>query len=593
MSTGKLGKAAPTAAVEDINEFLARDAEKDLLRFLTAGSVDDGKSTLIGRLLYDTKGIYEDQLASIQQSKLNRSTAAFDLSLLTDGLRAEREQGITIDVAYRYFSTARRKFIIADAPGHEQYTRNMVTGASNSELTIVLLDARKGVLDQTRRHAYLSALVGVSHVILAVNKMDLAGFDEQVFQRHCDEFLQFAASVGLPEVTAIPISALEGDNVVEGSHRMPWYKGPTLLEKLETVPVGQAAREEAFRFPVQYVIRPHDGFRGYAGRIASGHLRPGDEVVALPSGQRTRVRTITTFDGDLPEAIAPLSVTVTLEDELDISRGEMLASPQAPPESARKFQAMLVWMQPQPLVAGRTYLLKHTTQQVQARLITIHHRVDIHTLEPVQAESLKMNDIAYVTVETSRPLQFDAYRDNRHTGSFILIDPIGDNTMAAGMIAGEASHKVQADRTETVSGLGSVRPEERRARLGHPPAAVVLSGREGVAVALERVLFERRYLAKHVEKLPPGVTPEAAAKLLYEAGLIAIFNLPAGRDFDAKAAGIPAWHLLDETHLGLPADDCQSVATLLRLLETASVLDDARAPVVTPGPEDLDYAEGI
>ncbi len=591
MLTASPEQAATAAAPDEILHFLTADAEKDLLRFLAAGSVDDGKSTLIGRLLYDTKGIYEDQLAAIRKSKLNRSTAAFDLSLVTDGLRAEREQGITIDVAYRYFSTARRKFIIADAPGHEQYTRNMVTGASNSELSIILLDARKGVLAQTRRHAYLASLVGISHVILAVNKMDLVGFDEQVFLRHRDEFQRFAESLGLAEVTAIPLSALDGDNVVRRGDRMTWYTGPTLLETLETVAVGSGARHQAFRFPVQYVIRPDDSFRGYAGRIASGTLHPGDEVLALPSGRKSRVRSITTFDGELAEAVSPLSVTITLEDEIDISRGEVLAAPDAPPECARKFQAMLVWMQPQPLVAGRTYLLKHTTQQVQARVSAIHHRVDIHTLEPVLTESLGLNDIAYVTVETSRPLFFDAYRHNHHTGAFILIDPIGDNTLAAGMITGAAA--VSAGDMTADAQHGSVRPEERRARFGHPPATVILCGRPGVAAELERALFERRYVARHIARLPEGTTPEAAARLLYDAGLIGIFSVSEGRSFDRERAGIPAWHLLDETHVDLPAGDTQAVTTLLRLLETASVLDKAHGPANAGGRADLDFAGGI
>jgi sulfate adenylyltransferase large subunit len=462
-------------------EWVAATAETELLRFTTAGSVDDGKSTLIGRLLYDSKGVYEDQLASARKATRNQIVGGLDLSLLTDGLRAEREQGITIDVAYRYFSTARRKFIIADTPGHEQYTRNMATGASSADLAIILIDARAGVLPQSRRHAHIAVLLGIRKLVVAVNKMDLVDFREDVFARIRDEFTGFVQQLGVEDARFIPISALDGDNVVEPSRRTPWYVGPCLLEYLETVPLTHASGDEPFRLPVQYVIRPDLNFRGFAGQIAAGTIRRGDPVTVLPSGRTSRVRSIVAWEGDLEEAFAPMSVTICLEDEVDVSRGDMLVPAERTPDSARVIEATLVWMNEKPLVPARPYLLKHTTQTVQARVREICARVDVNTLAEGPAARLELNEIGRVIIEAQRPLFFDPYRQNRATGSFVLIDPITNETAAAGMIRSRA----QADE-----GRGRVSAAERAARNGHGPAVVMLPpGRHELAYAVERLLF--------------------------------------------------------------------------------------------------------
>ena len=426
------GGAASGSAVEDVDarieEQLEAERGKDLLRFSTAGSVDDGKSTLIGRLLYDSRNVYDDHVRAVTRD------AAIDFAQLTDGLRAEREQGITIDVAYRYFSTAKRKFIIADTPGHEQYTRNMATGASTADVAIVLVDARKGILDQTRRHACIASLLGIPTVIAAINKMDLMNFSQEVFEQHRRALEALAERLEIPELIAVPVSALEGDNVVHRSERMPWYTGQSLLGLLETVPLAIERAYAGLRFPVQRVLRPHQAFRGFAGQIAAGRVRPGDEVVALPSGFRTRVRSISTWDGELDEARAPQSVVLTLEDERDISRGEMIASVSAPPQMTTRFEATVVWMHSTPLRAGGTYLLKHTSQTVRARVVEIRSRIDVEHLEERSTEQLALNDIGQVVIETSRPLLADTYRESRTTGSLILIDPADNATAGAGMI---------------------------------------------------------------------------------------------------------------------------------------------------------------
>lgn len=456
--------------------------ERQLLKFTTAGSVDDGKSTLIGRLLYETKGVFEDQLASVQKSGINRSSGPIDFSLLTDGLRAEREQGITIDVAYRYFATSRRKFIIADTPGHEQYTRNMATGASKADLAIILIDARKGVLQQSRRHAFITALLGIRHAAVAVNKMDLVDFSQEVFEQIQKDFLAFAAQIGLRGVQFFPVSALDGDNIVERSPRSPWYTGPSLLQHLETVPVGDAYDFAHVRFPIQYVIRPDLDFRGFAGQLAAGVLKPGDTVMTLPSRKTSKVKSLPSFDGDLAEAFAPMSITVTLEDEIDLSRGDMLVSPTAPPHVSRRFSAKLVWMQESPGQPHKNYLLKQTTQVVNAQLSSIDHRINVNTLAHEPAEQLELNEIAAVTVETRRPLYFDLYSVNREMGSFILIDPISNLTVAAGMI-----HAVLPD----VDKDHQVTQAERQARHGHKAMVLHLPGEEDLARSLERKLFDR------------------------------------------------------------------------------------------------------
>jgi sulfate adenylyltransferase large subunit len=418
----------------------------DLLRFTTAGSVDDGKSTLIGRLLYDSKQVFEDQLEHVAQASLRRGgSGALDLALLTDGLRAEREQGITIDVAYRYFATARRRFIIADCPGHQQYTRNMVTGASTADLAVILLDARKGVLEQSKRHAFISALLGIPHLVVAVNKMDLVDYSRERFEELVWDFGGFARKLSVRDVTYIPISALEGDNVVERSERMQWYDGQPLLELLEEVEVAyDHPHDTPARFPVQWVIRPFNDhatptrrahYRGYAGQLASGALREGDEVVALPSGRHTRIAGIDTYDGELEEALAPMSVTLRLEDELDVSRGELICRPEEAPTVARELEADVCWLNEQPLRPGGRYAIKHTTRAATAVVDELRDSVDVHTLERVSGPAqLGLNDIGRVRLRTSAPLTFDPYRSNRRTGSFILIDEATNETVGAGMV---------------------------------------------------------------------------------------------------------------------------------------------------------------
>ncbi len=426
-----------TLEMEDMfsmEEFLAAEQAKDLVRFSTAGSVDDGKSTLIGRLLYDSQNVYEDHVRAVTKAATANVASAIDFAQLTDGLRAEREQGITIDVAYRYFSTTHRKFIIADTPGHEQYTRNMATGASTADVAIILVDARKGILTQSRRHAYLASLLGTRHIVAAVNKMDLVDYSAETFAALERDLQHLAAKLGIDGLLSIPISALHGDNVVDRGTRMPWYDGPTLLEYLETVPTGRDVAGAPFRLPIQRVIRPDQHYRGFAGQIAAGSVWPGDRVVALPSGRTSRVKSITTFDGDLDRAVAPMSVALTLEDELDISRGEMLAAAHQAPAVAANFLAALVWMDAEPLDLGKTYLLKHTSQTVKASIRTIQHRVNMQTLEPEPAATLELNSIGVVEVETTRPLFLDKYADQRTTGSFILIDPASHATVAAGMV---------------------------------------------------------------------------------------------------------------------------------------------------------------
>jgi len=412
-------------------------ASADLLRLATAGSVDDGKSTLIGRLLFDAKQVLTDQLEHVEEASRRRGGAGVvDLSLLVDGLRAEREQGITIDVAYRYFATARRTFIIADTPGHVQYTRNMVTGASTADLAVILVDARKGVLEQSKRHAYISTLLGIGRLVVAVNKMDLVGYDEEVFDTIVRDFSDFARGLEVRDITYIPMCAKDGDNVVERSANMPWYGGTPLLEHLESVRIYDDAAAGAARFPVQWVVRDHaSDYRGYAGRLASGTLRPGDEVLVLPSRERTRIARIDTFDGPVREAFAPMSVTLLFEDELDVSRGDLVCHPDAAPALAREVEANVCWMSDAPLRAGARYVIKHATHAARAIVDEVVDRVDVDTLAPdADAGELALNDIGRVRLRTSKPLAFDAYRDNRATGSFILVDETTNDTVGAGMI---------------------------------------------------------------------------------------------------------------------------------------------------------------
>ncbi len=434
-----------------IEQRLEAELAKDLLRFSTAGSVDDGKSTLIGRLLYDSHNVYDDHIRSVTRN------AAIDFAQLTDGLRAEREQGITIDVAYRYFSTPKRKFIIADTPGHEQYTRNMATGASTADVAIVLVDARKGILAQTRRHACIAGLLGIPIVIAAINKMDLVDFSGEVFDRHSASLQGLARQLEIPQLIPVPVSALDGDNVVHRSTRMPFYTGPSILELLETLPLAIERTQATFRLPIQRVVRPHQDFRGFAGQITAGAVHPGDEVLALPSGRRTHVRTISTFDGDLARAHAPQSVVLTLEDEIDLSRGDMIASITAPPRKTSSIEATVVWMHSKPLRPGAGYLLKHTSQTVRATITELRSRIDVEHLAENSAAQLALNDIGHVVIETSRPLLADLYRDSRSTGSLILIDPADNTTAGAGMIRAihDASGSIHKHATTGLLNVGN------------------------------------------------------------------------------------------------------------------------------------------
>jgi sulfate adenylyltransferase large subunit len=522
---------------------LAQDQAKDLLRFTTAGSVDDGKSTLIGRLLYDSRNVFEDQIRSVAKVSATRGDGSLDLSLLTDGLRAEREQGITIDVAYRYFSTARRKFIIADTPGHEQYTRNMATGASTADLAIVLIDARHGVLPQSRRHACIAHLLGIPRLVVAVNKMDVAGYDEKVFRRIQDDFTRVLAQIGEVNAWFVPISALKGDNVVHPSTAMPWFEGPNLLEYLETVDIVSNTVAAPFRLPVQYVIRPNQDFRGYAGQISAGVVRPGDEVLALPAGRRSRVKTIATFDGDLAVAHAPMSVTLTLEDEIDISRGDMLVSPTSAPAVARVFEADVVWMSDQPLDRTRPLLLKHTVQTVKAEIEEVVNRLNIETLEPGPAETLALNAIGVLRIRTAKPLYVDRYQSNRATGSFILLDPATNATIAAGMIR----RALLPERHS--AGHLDVTASERQLRFGHTGAIVRVGDRPEVARNLERRLFDHGCAAVVV----PGGLPESALEAMRAAGLLVLTP--------------------DEPRVPFSQDDAEQAAdALFRYLENAGIL---------------------
>ena len=528
------GELAIAAEVEntkfDIVGFLAQEREKDLLRFSTAGSVDDGKSTLIGRLLYDTQSVYEDQVRSIE-GKGTTAPGQIDFALLTDGLRAEREQGITIDVAYRYFSTARRKFIIADTPGHEQYTRNMATGASTADAAVVLIDASKGVLIQSRRHAYIASLLRVRHVLVAVNKMDLIGYDEAGFRAIEADFSavldQIAADTGNPvERVFVPVSALKGDNIVHKSNAMDWYAGPSLLELLESLPSSVDTRTEPFRFPVQRVLRPDHTFRGFAGQIASGTIRPGDAITVLPSGRSAKVERIVTWDGDLAEAIAPLSVTLVLDRELDISRGDLIVSSQTPATVSKNAKAALVWMDQRPLELHRRYLLKHTSQTVPVFLTSIDHRTDLGTLNREPARTLHMNDIGAVTLNLLRPIALDIYGENRGTGAFILVDAETNGTVAAGMVT--------TVNGQTASGVpvladtwGPLTAGEKEARWGHRGGVLELKGPRELIDAIERSLFVAGAVPVRIEAdddafvLHPRLL-EIVTALQVEAGLLAL-----------------------------------------------------------------------
>jgi bifunctional enzyme CysN/CysC len=496
---------ADAVAPTDITAYLAQQERKELLRFLTAGNVDDGKSTLIGRLLYDTQLIYEDQLAAVRRDSERKGTTGgeIDLSLLMDGLKAEREQGITIDVAYRYFSTSRRKFIIADCPGHEQYTRNMATGASNCDLAIILIDARHGVQQQTRRHSFIVSLLGIKHVVVAINKMDLVDWSEEVFERIKREYTDFATRLEMGDLRVVPLSALKGDNIVEASTHMPWYQGETLLHLLETVHIASDRNLIDMRFPVQYVNRPNLDFRGFCGTVASGVIREGDDIAVLPSNQRSRVKSLVTYEGRVPEAFPPMAVTVVLEDEIDVSRGSLLVHPNNVPNVDRHFEAMLVWMAEEPMVPGKQYLVKQATNLVSGVVNRLHYRVDVNTLRREDASGLAMNEVGRCTLTLSRPVAVDPYRRNRTMGAFIVIDRSTNRTVGAGMVL---DRRLADDRApsawdgDTLAAAQAASPTavsaaERELRFGQRPVTVLFTGYESagkstVAYALERRLFD-------------------------------------------------------------------------------------------------------
>jgi bifunctional enzyme CysN/CysC len=496
---------ADAIGAPDITAYLAQQERKELLRFLTAGNVDDGKSTLIGRLLYDTQLIYEDQLAAVRRDSERKGTTGgeIDLSLLMDGLKAEREQGITIDVAYRYFSTSRRKFIIADCPGHEQYTRNMATGASNCDLAIILIDARHGVQQQTRRHSFIVSLLGIRHVVVAINKMDLVGWSEDIFERIKDEYTGFATRLEMGDLRVVPISALKGDNIVEGSTHMPWYQGETLLHLLETVHIASDRNLIDLRFPVQYVNRPNLDFRGFCGTVASGVIREGDEIAVLPSNQRSRVKSLVTYEGTVREAFPPMAVTVVLEDEIDVSRGSLLVHPNNVPRVDRHFEAMLVWMAEEGMVPGKQYLIKQATNVVSGTISALHYRVDVNTVHREDATGLAMNEVGRCTVTLSRPIAVDPYRQNRAMGAFIVIDRLTNRTVGAGMVL---DRRLADDRApsawdgDTLDAARAAAPTavgqaERATRFGHEPVTILFTGLEAagkttLASALERRLFD-------------------------------------------------------------------------------------------------------
>ena len=473
---------------------------KSLLRVVTTGSVDDGKSTLIGRLLFETRAIFEDQFEALRRTSERRGDGEPDLALLLDGLSAEREQGITIDVAHRYFETSERKFILADCPGHVQYTRNMVTGASTADCAIILIDARNGVLTQSRRHGFLVSLLRVPHLVVAVNKMDLADYDESVFERIAAEYRAFAEKLEIGEITFIPVSALKGDNVTAPSARMPWYQGPTMLQFLERVSAVQHQNLIDFRFPVQLVLRPHQDFRGYSGRVASGTIRPGEEVVALPSGRSTRIREVLGPDGPLEEGFAGQSLVLTLEDELDVSRGDMLVRRLNLPQTGHSIQAILCWMDSEPLDLQRQYLLKHTTRTVRATIGKLHHAIDVDTLHRRTVPTLELNDIGRVEILAASPLFFDPYALNRGTGSFILVDPLSNRTVAAGLIRGATQDlkaiaevpEKEPKATHLQENGWSISRTEREARNGHRAAVLWFTGLSGAGkTTLARALEQR------------------------------------------------------------------------------------------------------
>jgi bifunctional enzyme CysN/CysC len=542
---------------QDIESYLALHENKELLRFITCGSVDDGKSTLIGRLLHDSKMIYEDQLATVRSDSKRIGTTGheIDLALLVDGLQAEREQGITIDVAYRYFSTTKRKFIIADTPGHEQYTRNMATGASTADLAIILIDARHGVQTQTRRHSFIVSLLGIKHTLVAINKMDLVDYSQSRFEEIKQEYLDFAESLNLPDLHFVPLSALKGDNVVNASDSMPWYQGEPLLAQLETINIEQAVTDEPLRFPVQYVNRPNLDFRGYAGTIASGTVSVGDEIQVLPSGKRSRVKQIVTWEADLESAFAPQAVTLTLEDEIDISRGDMLVHANTQVKPQRNFNAHLVWMSDAPLVLGRNYALKLASGGSNAVVSQIHQRIDVNTLERSPTSVLSLNEIAEVEISAQTPLVVDDYQNLRQTGAFILIDKLTNTTVAAGMV----TQPQQKAATLELHSAPAVSAVDRASRLGQQSKVLGLANADAeLLYTLERALFERGRLAI-------VATPDTQ-EILAQTGLIVLSQFAEGSDWTASNADDA------DLYLNERLDTAQRVELILDALEHCQII---------------------
>jgi bifunctional enzyme CysN/CysC len=574
----------------DIDAYLAQHEKKELLRLLTCGSVDDGKSTLIGRLLYDSKMIYEDQLAKLEQESAIHGTTGggFDPAMLADGLKEEKEQGITIDVAYLYFSTAKRKFIIADTPGHVQYTRNMATGASTANLAIILVDARKGILEQTKRHSFLTNLLGIKHILVAVNKMDLVDYSEDVYKQIKSDYRDFASRLDIPDLHFMPISALLGENVVDRSENMTWYDGPTLMSFLnDTIEIGSDRNLRDFRFPVQNVLRPDLNFRGFAGTIASGIVRVGDEIISLPSRKTSRVKEIVTFDGNLEEAFAPMSVTLTLEDEIDTSRGDMLVRTGNVPKIDEKFDAMLVWMSEQPMLTGQQYVIKHTTKMISGTISTLRYRVDVNTMRSEPAPTLELNQIGRVNIHLNQSIAYDQYRKNKSTGAFIVIDRITNNTVAAGMILDRRTSEDRTDAWDVVpqsenltAEISNVTIAERSARFGQQPATILLTGLPGAgksttAYALERSLFDRGRTASVLDgqNLRVGLARDLGfsrenrsenlrrasevAKLMNKAGLICVMALVSpNEEMRNRAAAVVGPENFILVHLEAPPEVC-------------------------------------
>ncbi len=572
----------------DIDAYLKQHEHKEMLRFLTCGSVDDGKSTLIGMLLYETKMIYEDQLAAIERDSATHGTTGgdFDPALLTDGLKAEREQGITIDVAYRYFSTAKRKFIIADCPGHEQYTRNMATGASTCDLAIILIDARHGVMTQTRRHSFIVSLLGIKHVLVAVNKMDLVGYSEEVFEKIKSDYRDFATRLDMVDQHFIPISALKGDNLVDHSDKMPWYEGSTLMHHLENVHIASDRNFIDFRYPVQFVNRPNLDFRGFCGTIASGRIRKGETVMSLPSRKTSRVKSIVTFDGELEEAFTPMSVTLTLEDEIDVSRGDMLVRPENVPTIADAFDATIVWMADDALTPGKQYYIKQASKIVSGSISSIRYRIDVNTLHRQDTDKLALNEIGRCQVRLNQPIAFDNYRSNHGTGSFIVIDRMTNVTVGAGMIlqqssAAQKDHWTDEADERLVAERSNVTLAERAGRFSQTPVTVLFTGLAGAgksttAYALERRLFDMGHAVTVLDgqNMRRGISRDLGftvddrsenlrrtaevAKLMNDAGLIclAAFLSPQEevRQKAAEVVGRPKFFVV---HLDAPIEICR------------------------------------